>query len=159
MAQWVLEAGLKVDHFAEEEILTRPQFTEVAAYFRATGGVEPAMLLAAASRFASAALAEDVDVVAADALVPFVPSLLAAGCDDEEIEQFVAALTRQLAPVEPLLLFLDGDPAVALARAAARKSSHWLEWYTRKLARHGLTQNLATWLPLSHTWNASEQRH
>jgi hypothetical protein len=100
VAQWLMEAGLKVDHFAEEEILTRPQFAEVAEYFRATGGVEPAILLAAASRFASSVLADDVDVVAADALVPFVPSLLAAGCDDDETEQFVAALTIQLGPVE-----------------------------------------------------------
>jgi thymidylate kinase len=139
LAQWLREAGLKVDHFAEEEVLTRPGFAAVAAHFKATGGVEPEMLLAAASRFARSVLADDVDVIVADALVPFVPTLLAAGFDDQGIERVVAELTTELSPVEPVLLFLDGDPAAALARAAAREDPGWLEWYTRKLARYGLT--------------------
>lgn len=139
LAQWLMDAGLKVDHFAEEEVFTRPQFAEVAAHFRATRSVEPAMLLAAASRFARSVLADDIDVAAADALVPFVPSLLAVGCDDDEIDRFVSDLTTELAPLEPVLLFLDGDPAVALARAAEREGPHWLEWYMAKLARYGLT--------------------
>lgn len=67
--------GLRVDHFAEEEIMTRPQFAEVAGHFRVTGRVEPAMLLAAASRFAGSVLEAGIDVVVADALVAFVPSL------------------------------------------------------------------------------------
>jgi thymidylate kinase len=138
LARWLAEAGRQVDHFAEEELFTRPQFADVAAYFRATGKVEPAMLLAAASRFAGSVLAGHVDVVVADALVPFVPSLLAVGCTDQQIRQFVADLTAALAPIQPVLLFLDGDPATALARADSREGGGWLAWYLDKLARYGL---------------------
>lgn len=138
LARWLAETGLRVDHFAEEEILTRPQFAEVAGHFRATGRVEPAMLLAAASRFAASVLAAGVDVVVADAMVPFVPSLLAMGCGDEAVRAFVVELTGLLAPVQPVLVFLDGNPATALARAAAREGPEWLAWYIGKLARYGL---------------------
>ncbi len=85
LAGWLAGTGLRVDHFAEEEILTRPEFVEVAAYFGATGRVEPAMLLAAASGLARSALAGGFDVVVADAVVPFVPSLLSMGCSDQAV--------------------------------------------------------------------------
>jgi len=108
VARWLAGTGLRVDHFAEEEILTRPQFAELAEYFRATGWVESAALLAAASRFAGSVLA-GVDVVVADALVPFVPSLLAMGCSDQVISAFVAELT-------------------GCSHAAARKRGTGLRW-------------------------------
>jgi thymidylate kinase len=139
LARWLTEAGLKVDHFAEEEIVTRSQFAEVARHFKATGAVEPGTLLAASSRFARSVVGDDIDVVVADALVPFVPTLLAARCSEEKVCQLVAEITVALAPVEPVLLFLEGDPAAALARAAAREDPGWLAWYTSKLARYGLT--------------------
>jgi hypothetical protein len=139
LARWLTETGRHVDHFAEEDIFTRPQFAEVAAHFHATGRVEPGMLLAAASRFARSVLAGDVDVVVADALVPFVPSLLAMGSSDQVVRRFVADLTVQLAPLDLVLVFLDGDPAAALARADVREGPGWLEWYTGKLAHYGLT--------------------
>lgn len=138
LARWLAEAGRHVDHFAEEDLFTRPQFAAVAAHFRSTGTVEPGMLLAAASRFASSVLARHVDVVVADALVPFVPSLLAVGCTDQQIREFVADLTAELAPIQPVLLFLDGDPATALARADSREGGGWLAWYLGKLGRYGL---------------------
>jgi hypothetical protein len=139
LARSLTEAGRRVDHFAEEEIFTRPQFADVAAHFRATGEVEPGMLLAASSRFARSLLAADIDVVVADALVPFLPSLLAMGCSDQEVSRFVADVTDELAPLGLALVFLDGDPAAALARAASREDPGWLQWYTSKLARYGLT--------------------
>src|SRR5262249_45059909 len=71
--------------------------------------------------------------------VPFVPSLLAMGCSDQSVRAFVAELTGLLAPVRPVLVFLDGDPVTALARAAAREEPGWLDWYTGKLAGYGLT--------------------
>jgi thymidylate kinase len=139
LAGWLAYAGLSVDHFAEEEILTRPEFSEVAEYFEATSRVDPAMLLAAASQFARSVLAEGFDVVVADALMPFVPSLLAIGFSDEAVCAFAADLTELLAPMRPLLVFLDGDTKTALARAAAREEPAWLDWYTGKLAGYGLT--------------------
>lgn len=138
LAGWLREMGLLVDHFAEEEILTRSQFAEVAEHFRATGKVKPAMLLKATSAFVQSELAAGFDVVVADALVPFVPSLLAMGLDEQAVDGFVAELTKALAPVEAILVFLDGDAGTALARAAAREGSGWLDWYIGKLVTYGL---------------------
>ncbi|MFI6459654.1 hypothetical protein [Streptomyces sp. NPDC050538] len=129
-------AGLRVDHFREEEILSRPQFGAVAEEFGATGAVGPETLVAATQRFVESVPARGDDVVVADALVPFVPTLLAMGHDDEAIDAFMADLTRVLAPVRPVVVFLDGDAGTALSRAGEREGARWLDRYIGKLAAY-----------------------
>jgi thymidylate kinase len=136
LSRWLAGTGLRVDHFREEEILTRPQFAAVAEQFRATRAVEPSALLAAAAQFADSVLAHGDDVVVADALVPFVPSLLAMGLSAQAISTFMAGLGARLAPLSPVMIFLDGNAGIALSRAAAREGPAWLEWYIGKLVRY-----------------------
>lgn len=130
------DAGLRVDHFREEDLFARPQFAAVAREFQSTGAVELNTLLTATARFVDAIRAEKVDVVVADALVPFVPSLLAWGHSDQAIESFIADLAQILAPVGPVLVYLDGSAETGLARAASREGPQWLDWYIAKLARY-----------------------
>jgi hypothetical protein len=132
------DAGLRVDHFREEEILTRPEFGGVAGEFRRTGAVELPALLAASTRFAAAISAGGADVVVADALAPFVPTLLALGHGDQAIAAFTAELAGILSGVSPVLVYLDGTPGTALARAAQREGPRWLAGYLAKLARYGV---------------------
>ena len=132
-------AGLRVDHFREEEILTRPQFGAVAEEFGATGAVGLETLVAAAERFVAAVPAHGDDVVVADALVPFVPTLLAMGHGEETIDAFMADLTRVLAPVRPVVVFLDGDAGVALSHAGEREGPEWLDRYVGKLTAYEVT--------------------
>ncbi|WP_416961421.1 hypothetical protein [Streptomyces sp. Agncl-13] len=129
-------AGLRVDHFREEEILSRPQFAAVAEEFGATGAVGLETLLAATARFVESVLARGDDVVVADALVPFVPTLLAMGHGEEAIDAFMADLADVLAPVRPVVVFLDGDAGAALSRAGEREGPEWLGWYVGKLAAY-----------------------
>jgi thymidylate kinase len=143
LSQWLADAGLRVDHFREEEILTRPQFAAVAEDFKATGAVELGTLIAATAQFVESVLASGDDVVIADALVPFVPSLLAMGNDEQMIDAFMADLTEVLAPVRPVMVFLDGNAEVALSRAARREGAQWLDWYVGKLAGYGVTPPVA----------------
>lgn len=130
------DAGLLVDHFREEEILTRPEFAGVAGEFRSTGVVELPTLLAASARFADAIQTGPADVVVADALAPFVPTLLALGHGDQAIASFSAELAEILAAVSPIMVYLDGNAETALARAAEREGSDWLDNYIGKLARY-----------------------
>jgi hypothetical protein len=130
------DGGLRVDHFREEEILTRPEFVDVAAEFRGTGAVELPTLLAASALFADAIDAGTADVVVADALAPFVPTLLAMGHDDRAIDAFSAELGATLSRVSPTLVYLDGDAATALGRAAEREGTHWVGNYVSKLSRY-----------------------
>jgi thymidylate kinase len=136
LSEWLSGTGLRVDHFQEDEIMTRPQYAEVASHFMATGEVERDALLSANARFADSVLAAGTDVVVADALMPYVPSLLAMGHSDQAIDSFVADLADILAPLRPVVIFLDGDAAAALSRASAREEPGWLEWYIDKLARY-----------------------
>lgn len=130
------EAGLRVDHFREAEILTRPEFDEVAEEFRGTGAVELRTLLKAAARFADAIRAAADDVVVADALVPFVPTLLAMRHDERAIAAFTGELARILSDLGAVLIYLDGSAETALARAAEREGPQWLDAYVGKLARY-----------------------
>ncbi|MFG2952828.1 hypothetical protein ACGF5O_03720 [Streptomyces sp. NPDC048291] len=139
LARRLADAGLRVDHFREEEVLTRPQFAAVAEAFRTTGAVGPETLIAATGEFVASVLASGGDVVIADALVPFVPTLLAMGHDEATIDAFLTDLTEVLAPVSPVMVFLDGNAGAALSRAAGREGAEWLDQYVGKLARYGVS--------------------
>ncbi|MBK3574712.1 hypothetical protein JHN63_12995 [Streptomyces sp. MBT65] len=64
-----------MDHFREEEILTRPQLRSVAEEFEATEAVGRETLPAATARFVASVVARGDDVVIADALAPIMPAL------------------------------------------------------------------------------------
>lgn len=139
LVRWLLDAGLQVDHFREEEVLTRPQFTAVAESFKKTGTVDLATLIAATAEFVDSVLAGGDDVVVADALMPYLPTLLAMGHAEETIGAFMTDLTEVLAPVSPVVVFLDGDAGAALSRAVRREGKQWLDWYVGKLAAYAVS--------------------
>lgn len=143
LSRWLADAGLRVDHFREEEILTRPQFAAVAEDFKETGVVELGTLIATTAQFVESVLASGDDVVIADALMPFVPSLLAMGHDEQVIDAFMTDLTEVLAPVCPVMVFLDGNAEAALSRAARREGAQWLDWYVGKLAGYEVSPRVA----------------
>jgi thymidylate kinase len=143
LSRWLTDAGLRVDHFREEEILTRPQFAAVAEAFKTTGTVGLRTLITASAEFVDSVLASGDDVVIADALVPFVPTLLAMGYGEETIDAFMTDLTEVLAPVRPVMVFLDGNGEATLSRAARREGAQWLDWYVGKLARYEVSPPVA----------------
>lgn len=130
------DVGLQVDHFREEEILTRSEFAGVAAEFRRTGAVTLPALLASSAQFADAIRASGADVAVADALAPYVPTLLALGHSDQAVTAFAAELAGTLSAVSPVMVYLDGNPGTALARAAEREGPQWLDWYIGKLTHY-----------------------
>ena len=136
LSEWLSDAGLQVDHFQEEEILTRPQYADVASHFLATGEVEREALLSATARFADSVLAAGTDVVIADALMPYVPSLLAMGHGEQAITAFMADLADILgAATAGHDLFGRGCQCCVVA-GRHPGGTGWLEWYIGKLARY-----------------------
>lgn len=117
-------------------VLVTARVEAVTAGFEATGVVEPETLVAATARFVDAVVASGDDVVIADALTPFVPTLLAMRQSEEAIDAFMTDLSEVLARVRPVMVFLDGNPESALSRAAAREGEQWLDWYVGKLASY-----------------------
>jgi thymidylate kinase len=130
--------GWSVDHFREEEILTRPAYAAVADEFRSAGVVRPQTLLAATRRFVGESTA---DVVVVDALFPYLPSLRAWGHSPAQLTRFLADLARIVTPV---VLYLDDDPRPALERAIAREADPaWFTWYAAKLGAADLADAAA----------------
>lgn len=126
-----------VDRFDEEDILSRSEFATVATQFRETAVVDLDVLLDASTRFVASAMA--YDTVVTDTLFPYVPSLLAWGHDEDTIRSFVAQLHSILEPLQPFVVYLDGDPAEALPRAAKRSGDVWLRNFLTKVATYKTT--------------------
>ncbi|MEW1779396.1 hypothetical protein [Streptomyces sp. NPDC086777] len=116
----------------------------MAEALRTTGTVGPGLLLAATAEFVDPVLASGDDVVIADALVPFVPTLPATGHDEEVIDAFLADLTEVFARVSPVMVFLDGNAGSALSRAAGREGGPWLDRYVARPARCGVSPPVRT---------------
>lgn len=134
VCRWLRECGLRVHHFEEQHILEREEFARVAAEFHRTGFVTPPPLLEASAAYVRAILDGGWHVAVTDALFPFLPSLRASGLCDREIADFSSRLRELLEPLDPLLVYLDGEPAWALARAGAREGPDWLAWFVEKVA-------------------------
>jgi hypothetical protein len=126
--------GLHVDQFDEGDVLSRPEFATVAAQFGATGVVDLDALLDASARFVDTAVT--FDLVITDTLFPFVPSLLAWGHDELTIRKFLTQLHTILQPLNPVIVYLDGEPADALPRAAARDGDAWLDAFLAKVSTY-----------------------
>jgi hypothetical protein len=126
--------GTRVDVFDEEDVLSRPEFATVASQYRATGVVDPEALLDASARFVASAV--EHDLVITDTLFPFVPSLLAWGHDRARIRSFLARLRTILEPLDPTIVYLDGDPADTLPRAASRSGDAWLTAFLTKVSEY-----------------------
>ncbi|WP_407566072.1 hypothetical protein [Streptomyces sp. 184] len=87
------EGGAEVDHFEEADILTREAFRPVAEEFAdGAGAVRPGTLVACMRAYVAEAVAAGTDVLVTDALLPFVPSLVAWGHDEDTVAGVVADL-------------------------------------------------------------------
>lgn len=145
LANWLADAGLRVDHFEEEHVLSRPQFAKVAAEFTGTGVVDSGSFVDATVRYLADAAAAGVEVVVADALVPYVPSLLAFGHTEQSINTVLDDLAQRIVTIPTLAVYLDGDAAAALGRAVEREGPDWLDWFSAKLARYGRVRAEPGW--------------
>lgn len=136
LARWIDGTGAVVDHFQEADVLTRASFRAVAEEFAGgTGSVRPRTLVQATKVYVEQARAGGVDVLVTDALIPFVPSLVAWGHDETAIAQVVHDLEAAVEPTRVSVVFLRGDPEAALRRAVEREGPEWTDWYVGKLRR------------------------
>ncbi|RKN47313.1 hypothetical protein [Streptomyces hoynatensis] len=135
LAEWLSGTGASVDHFEEEDILRRAAFRPVAEEFDGgAGSVRPATLVACTRAYVAESLAQGRDYLLTDALLPFIPSLVAWGHPEETLRRVIAELDRVVAPAEIVLVYLRDDPEKALRRAIDREGSAWGDWYVAKLA-------------------------
>jgi len=132
-----------VDHFEEPEILTRQAFRPVAEEFGdGAGAVRPATIVACTRAFVAESVAAGHEYVVADALLPYIPSLVAWGHDESALTAIMDDLARAVAPAEVTVVYVHDDPEQALRRAIAREGEGWIDWYVGKLADQPGTRNV-----------------
>ncbi|GHJ37852.1 hypothetical protein [Streptomyces sp. TS71-3] len=135
LARWLSGTGASVDHFEEADILKRAAFRPVAEEFAdGTGSVRPATLVECTRAYVAESLAEGRDYLLTDALLPFIPSLVAWGHPEETVRHVLAELARAVKPAEVILVYVHDDPERALRRAVDREGGGWEDWYVSKLA-------------------------
>lgn len=136
IADWLRTRRLEVDHFREEEVLTRDEFGPLAREFTATGEVQLSTLLETTERYLAGAMRQGVDVALTDALVPFVPSPMGWGYDQAAMTDFLKELAGRISAATPIVVYLDDDPAAAVPRAVEREGAEWKDWLLRKLGQY-----------------------
>lgn len=135
VARHYTAAGKIVDHFEEEHILSRPAFSTVASEFAdGAGTVNARTLIDAFGRYVNS-VDDQTDLVITDALIPFIPSLLASGHTEAELEQTIADLENAAADNPVIVVLMVADPALTLPRAIAREGDEWADHYVQKLSR------------------------
>ncbi|BDH16174.1 hypothetical protein [Streptomyces hygroscopicus] len=135
LATWIAHTGATVDHFREADILTRPAFRPVAEEFAdGNNSVRPETLIESTRAYLTESRAAGIDVLVTDALLPFIPSLVAWGHDEPAITQVLRELTTAVEPTQVTVVYLHDDPSTALARAVVREGPAWESWYIAKLA-------------------------
>jgi hypothetical protein len=127
-------ANHQVEVFEEADILERAEFADVMSTFRSGEAATLDQLLVAAGRYAYTCRRSPATVFVQDMLFPYLPSLLAWGYADEEIEDFLSALHDRLRGFTVVQVHLRGDASTAIKRAAAREGGPWLDWMIAKVA-------------------------
>lgn len=100
------------------------------------GSVRPRTLVDALRRYVEQARRDGVDVLVTDAMIPFVPSLVAWGHDEAAIAAVIEEVAEAVAPTEVTVAHLRGDPAIALRRAIDREVRSGATGTCRSSARH-----------------------
>lgn len=135
LADWLSRLGASVDHFEEADVLARPAFRPVAEEFAGgAGAVRPGTLVECTRAYVDQSLAAGRDCLVTDALLPFVPSLVAWGHDESTLVQVMKDLTGAVEPADVTVVYVHDDPATALRRAVEREGADWEDWYVGKLA-------------------------
>ncbi|MBA3311044.1 MAG: hypothetical protein H0U28_13510 [Nocardioidaceae bacterium] len=133
LSDWLRSLGRVVDHFEEDEVLTRPQFAPLARELAVTGRVGLDTLQSTVSDFVAASTPDEGAVVVCDSLFPFVHSLIGWGYGEHAIEGFLSDLPERLAGVDLVVVYLDAEVDAALSRAAEREPDGWLDWFVDNL--------------------------
>jgi hypothetical protein len=100
-----------------------------------------------------------MDVLVTDALIPFIPSLVAWGHDETAIAEVVRGVEAAVEPAEVTVVYLRDAPETALQRAVEREGPQWADWYLHKLSRSPGTRSVTdrTWHPQPYAsatkWN------
>ena len=140
LAAW---RGPGAEHFAEEDILTHQAFRAVAEEFAdGAGVVAPATLVACTRAYLAEAVAAKREYVIADALMPYIPSLVAWGHEEDSLVAVMDDLARAAEDVTVTVVYLHDDPETALRRAVAREADGWIDWYVEKLGRQPGTRTV-----------------
>ncbi|MFG2826485.1 hypothetical protein ACGFWI_03245 [Streptomyces sp. NPDC048434] len=135
LAAWMANTGATVDHFREADILTRPAFRPVAAEFAdGNNSVRPETLIESTRASIAESRAAGIDVLVTDALLPFIPSLVAWGHDEPSIAHVLRELTTAVEPTQVTVVYVHDDPSTALHRAITREGPDWEHWYLTRLA-------------------------
>ncbi|GGU92603.1 hypothetical protein GCM10010211_69260 [Streptomyces albospinus] len=135
LAGWFKESGATVEHFQEADVLTHPAFRPVAEEFGpGIHSVRPETLVSATAAYVTGARTAGTDYLVTDALLPFIPSLVAWGHDEPAITRVLKDLATAVHPTHVTVLYLQDDPATALHRAIDREGPDWEDWYVARLA-------------------------
>ncbi len=134
------EQGASVVWIEEHHVHDLEMFEEVVKVFTRGADDYETPLLKAAEKLAQQYLDKD-NIVLTDSLFPSYTWLFSSGVSKTTISEFNQKLAAILKPLNPLIIWLDGDVPVLLRRAVEQRGDDWLKGLIESL-------NTYTYLPV-----------
>jgi hypothetical protein len=131
------DSGTPVDLFPEEELFTRPEFTQVARRFRERSSPTPEVFLPAYTSTVEQLRARNAWGVFDWNCAGMASDLSWASAEPSRLHGLVRDVQRLAADMSPVVLSLDGDIREATRRAAAERGQAWVDYWTRIATEHG----------------------
>ena len=123
------------DELSQPSIFTRPEFCDVADRFRRhnaqpgarLGHPEPELLEAAYGRLVEAVLAHGRVALMGWSVMDLAEDLDWALADERALHEHARRARAVLAPLDPVLVYLDGDLSTAMERAIEQRGREWFK--------------------------------
>lgn len=111
----------------EDDVAHLPAFAEVVRGFQGSDLFDPYPALLGAATAFMAEYRQASEVILTDSIFPCWDWLFPGAPTLEQMIEFTAELAQILTPLQPLLIYLDGDIGTALRRAVEQRGQPWLD--------------------------------
>lgn len=122
----LIEQGENIVWIEEHHVNDLEIFTEVVKVFTQGADDYEMPLLKAAEMLVQQYVGKN-DMILMDSLFPAYTWLFASGVPKAVISEISQKLADALKPLNPLIIWLDGDVSVLLERAVAQRGNEWLK--------------------------------
>jgi hypothetical protein len=124
----------------EDDVLSLPYFAEFVADIQSGNPKMMESLLQATSAFVQQCLTSN-QVAITDSIFPCTNWLIATGLYAyADLARFSVELEQLLAPLRPLVIYLEADSRIALLRAIQQRGEEWLQGLTAALNSYGVNR-------------------
>ena len=138
------QEGVRTKYIGESDVLHLEAFAPYVEEVKRNNPGNIRVLLASCELFIDACDQSD-QVYVVDSILPCTDWLVTAGCTRQQIERFNIELSRLMAKLNPIQIFLTGDTEIFLKRAIKDRGENWARNLAQERCNSDDIQDLITY--------------